>query len=389
VQRPPTLRALLAVAPLLAVAAPATSEAEEPAREPAPSSASESSTVITGYGEINLNRPLSNPAETVIDLRRFVFGLLHRFNERLKFASEVEVEHAVSSATDQGEVEIEQAFVEYQFTGSWAGRAGLILMPVGLLNETHEPTAYYGVERNFVETAIIPTTWREGALAAVGTFDNGLTLQAGVSTSFDINKWDPTSPEGRDSPLGSIHQELQFARARNVAGFGALNWRGIPGLLLGGFAFVGGISHGQPGTPSSTVVLWDVHARWTPWRLDLSALYTRGTISNTAALNTPFVGDPTLIPGAFFGWYVQAAIRAWSHGDLAASPFVRYERFNTASSYADIGQGLTPAALATEGVVTAGLNFYVTSGFVLKADVQFFENETDRNRFDFGLGWSF
>ncbi len=368
---------------------PAPAQAAPPAEPAATPPPGEPRVVLIGYGEINVNRPSSNAAATVADLRRFVFGFLYRFDERTKFVSEVEIEHAVSSADDPGEVEIEQAFVERQFTQALSGRAGLMLMPVGLLNETHEPTAYYGVERNFVETAIIPTTWREGGVQAVGAFANGLTLQAGLSTSFDLNKWDAAAGEGTESPLGSIHQELAVSRAHDVAGFGAVNYRGVPALLVGAFAFAGRASQGQPGTPSATVSLWDVHARWTPWRLDLSALYTRGNISSTAALNAPLVGNPTLIPETFDGWYAQGAIRAWSDGDMALSPFVRYERFNTGRSYADLGAGLTPAALETEGVFTAGVNFQVTSGVVLKADIQRFHVDTERNRVDLGLGWSF
>jgi hypothetical protein len=378
----------LALATLVA-AVPTASLAQAAGSEPAaglPSSAPP--LVITGYGEINYNRP-SDPADQVADLRRFVFGLHYRFAERTRLVSEVEIEHAVSSADDVGEVALEQAYVEHQFSATWAGRAGLILLPVGMLNESHEPTAYYGVERNFVETAIIPTTWREGAIQAVGTFENGLTLSAGVSTGFDINTWDATSGEGRAKPLGSIHQELSKARAHDGAVFAALNWRGVPGLLVGGSAFVGGAAQGQPGTPSTTTALWDVHARWTPWRLDLSALYARGSISNTAALNAPLVGNPTLIPATFFGWYAQAAVRAWSEGELALAPFVRYERFNTGASYADLGPGVTPADLETEAVLTAGVNFWVTAGVVLKADYQKFAVATTQDRIDLGLGWSF
>lgn len=346
------------------------------------------STVITGYGEINVNRP-SAARDARADLRRFVFGIHHRFDERTRLVSEVELEHAVTSSGDQGEVALEQAYVEYQLGAAWAARAGLVLVPMGFLNEVHEPTTYYGVERNFVETAIIPTTWREGALQIVGALESGFTIQAGLSTSFDLNRWDAASADGRESPLGSVHQEMQLARAHDVAGFAALDWRGLPGLQLGGAAFAGRASQGQPGTPRATVVLWDVHARWTPWRLDLAALYARGSISGTAALNAPLVGSPTLIPAAFQGWYLQAACRAWSQGNLALAPFLRYERFNTGSSYADLGPGLTPPALETEGVLTAGLSFHLTPGVVLKADVQRFRVATERNRVDLGVGWSF
>ena len=210
-----------------------------------PGLSAEPATVLTSYGEINYNRPTRDSKNTVADLRRFVLGYQHRFDEKTKVVTELEVEHAVSSADDPGEVEVEQAYVERQLAPNFAVRAGLFLMPAGLLNENHEPTAFYGVERNFVETAIIPSTWREGGIQIVGNFDNGLTAQAGITTGFDLTKWDATSTEGAESPLGSIHQELALAKARDLSVFGALNWRGVPGLLVGGSLFTGGATHGQ------------------------------------------------------------------------------------------------------------------------------------------------
>jgi hypothetical protein len=344
--------------------------------------------VLTSYGEINYNRPTRASEKTRADLRRFVLGFQHRFDARTKLVTEVEVEHSVSSAKDAGEVAIEQAYVERQLAPQWAVRGGLFLIPMGLLNETHEPTAYYGVERNFVETAIIPTTWREGGLQVVGAFDNGLTLQAGLSTGFDLTKWDAASSEGTESPLGASHQELALAKARDLSVFGALNWRGVPGLLVGSGLFTGGATHGQAAA-GARVTLWDAHARWTPGRWDLAALYSRGTISNTAALNAPLVGQATLIPKSFDGWYAQAAYKLWTDGDLALSPFVRWERFNTARSFDDLGPGLTPSAGPTERVITLGANLQLTPGIVVKADVQRFRENRDADRLNLGVGWSF
>ena len=333
-------------------AAPATAAASAPAAAvaaappAAPSTAqgpglAEPTTAIVSYAEISYSRPTNDTKNTVADLGRFVLGYQHRFDEKTKVVTELEVEHAVSSAGDRGEVEVEQAYVERQLSRDYSARAGLFLIPAGLLNENHEPNAYYGVFRNFVETAIIPSTWREGGLQIVGSYDNGLTAQAGVTTGFDLTKWDATSTEGAESPLGSIHQELQLAKARDLSVFGALNWRGVPGLHVGGSLFTGGATHGQSPT-SARVTLWDLHARYTPGRFDLSGVYSRGTISNTAALNAPLVGNPTLIPQSFDGWYAQAAYRAWSNADYSLAPFVRYEEFNTARSFADLGAGLTP-----------------------------------------------
>ena len=359
-----------------------------PAVAAMPVAPSEPATVLSSYGEINYNRPTKESEKTQADVRRFVIGLQHRFDSKTKVVGEVEVEHAVSSSGDPGEVAIEQAYIEHQLHPSLAMRAGLFLMPIGLLNEQHEPTAFYGVERNFVETAIIPTTWREGGVQLIGTFDNGLTLQGGVTTGFDLGKWDATSSDGRESPLGSIHQELALAKARDLSGFGAVNWRGIPGLLVGGSIFTGGATHGQA-VASARVTLWDLHARWTPGRWDLSALYARASISNTAALNAARVGNPTLIPKSFYGWYTQAAYRLWSQGDYALSPFVRLEQFNTAGSFADLGAGLTPSGAAAERVVTLGANLQVAQGVVLKADYQRFRENKDADRFNLGVGWSF
>lgn len=352
---------------------------------PAPT---EPATVITSYGEVNYNRPTHQGQKAEADIRRFVLGYQHRFDEKTKVVTELEVEHAVSSASDPGEVDVEQAYIERQLTPTWAARAGLFLMPVGLLNENHEPTAFYGVERNFVETAIIPTTWREGGVQAIGGFDNGLTFQAGLTTSFDLTKWDAASTEGKDSPLGSIHQEMALAKGHDVAAFAALNWRGVPGLLVGGSVFTGNATQALASV-TSRITLWDVHARWTPGRWDLSALYSGATISNTAALNAPLVGNPTLIPKSFDGWYVQSAYRLWQHEDYALAPFARYEQYNTARSYADLGPGLTPPSAPTEKVGTIGLNFQISPSVVLKADYQHFQVDPDLSRFDLGLGWSF
>ncbi len=279
---------------------------------------------IFGYGEVNYENYPRNRSQTQADLARAVIGIGYRFDDRTRFVSEFEWEHAITSSDDQGESEVEQFYVERSFTPQIAGRAGLFLIPSGLLNTAHEPTQYFGVTRNFVETSIIPTTWREGGLGVTGITDAGLTWDVGITTGFNLAKWDPTSDEGKASPLGSIHQELQFAKAANLSGYGALNWRGYPGLLLGGSIFAGKAGQEQPDFPSqnAVVTLAEAHARWTPGPFDLSALYARGHISDTAPYNQTVVGNPTLIPQDFYGWYAQAAWYAWQRGDYQFAPFV-------------------------------------------------------------------
>ena len=267
-------------------------------------------TTIYGYGELNYNH-FRDASRSQADLRRAVFGFGHRFDADTRFMSEFEFEHAVASSGDAGEAEVEQFYIDTRLAPSANLKAGLFLMPFGLLNESHEPTAYYGVERNFVETAIIPSTWREGGVGLYGSSDAGLAWDAGITTGFNLAKWDPASTSAcRQSPLGCVHQEMQLANAKDLALYGALNWRGTPGLVVGASLFSGGAGQGglvgssnpsaaaQPTLDGARVTLWDVHARWTPDRWDLSAVYAHGAISGTVAYNQapPQAGEATPHP---------------------------------------------------------------------------------------------
>lgn len=367
-----------------------------PATAPAPETTTAAATaaaqtVIGGYGEINYNRPTRNASQTQTDVRRAVIGIQHRFDERTRLVSEFEWEHAVTSAGDRGEAAVEQLYIEHELGTGLRAKAGLFLIPAGLLNESHEPTAFYGVERNFVETAIIPSTWREAGLALSKTLDNGLTWEAGITTGFDLTKWDAASSGGRESPLGSIHQEGQLAKSRNLSTYGALNWRGVPGLLLGGSVFTGKAGHGTPdfAAVDARVTLWDLHARYTPGRWDLSGVYARGTISKTDALNLTFAGNPTPVPSSFQGWYAQAAYQLWKSGHYSLLPFARYESFNTARRYASVPDGLAVATGPDERVATLGANLRIGEGVVLKADYQKFREDRSRDRLNLGVGFSF
>jgi outer membrane murein-binding lipoprotein Lpp len=356
-----------------------------------PAAALAADTVFSGYGEVNYNHPVRNASAAQADVRRAVIGIQHRFDEKTKVVAEFEWEHAVASAGDRGETEVEQLYVERDLASGVRARAGLFLMPVGLLNQTHEPTAYYGVERNFVETAIIPTTWREAGLGLSGEFGDGFAWDTGLTTGFDLGKWDPASGEGRESPLGAIHQEGQLAKSRDLSVHGALNWRGYPGLLVGGSVFSGKAGHATPDFAGNDarVTLVDLHTRLTPGAWDLSALWAYGRITNTGALNANFAGNPTPVPSSFAGWYVQAAYKLWQNDDYALSPFARVESFNTARSFASQPGGLDMAAAPYERVATVGANLMVGQGVVLKADYQKFRQDKSLDRVNLGVGFAY
>jgi len=366
---------------------------------------------VFGYGEIGYSRPSRNTNDTRADLGRAVFGFGYKFDEKTRFASEFEVEHAIASADDAGEFEVEQFYVDHMFTDKVGMTAGLFLMPVGLLNEHHEPTAYYGVYRNFVETLIIPSTWREGGFALHGNTDFGLNWNVGLTTGLDLSKWNftPETPLYNSAltlqtsgvaPMQATHQELSQANAKNASQYVSLNYQGVPGLQLGGSVFTGN-TVAAAGASNQRATLWETHARWTPGKWDLSALYAQGHLSNTAQVNAQFPGTANPMPASFYGWYLQAAYNAWQHDKYRAVPFARFERYNMGAKYEGIAPGFSavPSGAVTadgqtfarpyDAVWTAGLNFYLNPNVVFKLDYQWFRTNKDFNRLNLGMGLYF
>jgi hypothetical protein len=349
-----------------------------------------------------------------------VFGIGYRFDDRTLFNSEYEVEHAVSSSSDVGEFEVEQFYIDRLLNDKAAVRAGLILMPFGLLNEYHEPTNFYGVQRNFVETLIIPSTWREGGLAMHGDTDFGLQWNFGVTSDQDLSKWNfaPEFPqyvtaldlEDNDvAPLQATHQELALAKGQHLAEYLSLNYNGVPGLKVGGAIFTGKLAT-VPAPPNAPVpdaqhlTLWEGHVRWMPGDFDISALYARGAISNLAAINASNPGSPNPIPSSFYGYYGQVAYALYNKNGYRFSPFVRWERYNMGASYEGVPGPVIPIGLVPvsadpgdygywprnyDRVWTVGANYYLGPHVVLKADYQSFSVNSDFTRYDLGIGLNF
>ncbi len=356
-------------------------------------------TSIGGYGEMSYTRYLTKDDRTQADLKRFVLFLGHRFNEQISFNSELEWEHAIVSQSDQGESEIEQAFLTYQISSGLALKTGLFLIPFGFINPSHEPPTFYGVERNEIETRIIPSTWREGGLELSGTTETGFIWNVGITTGFDLAKFDDAS-----APLKASHQELQFAKARDLSYYGALAYK-ESGFTLGSALFMGNAFHGNADFKADStnpdfsgitghITLWDIHTRWQKNGWDFQALYANGTISDTdaidAVLKTYNLANPTssrpYVPSEFYGWLVQGAYTLWQEGDMSLTPFARFETYNT---QARLPNGFTSDLENADHVLTVGMSFKPRYDVVFKADYQKFNDNPDTNRWALGMGYMF
>jgi Phosphate-selective porin O and P len=342
-----------------------------------------------GYGELHYNNYKDGDKKDEIDFHRFVLFYGHKFNDRLRFYSELEVEHALVEGGD-GAVELEQAFLDYRINDAFNVKAGAFLIPMGILNETHEPPTFFGVERNEVESRIIPSTWREAGVGVNGEIVNGLRYDVGITSSLDAGKWG--EPE---KGIREMRTELREAAAHDFAFYGALNYRGLPGLAVGASIFTG--NTGQNGVTdaalkgvSGRVMLWDVHAQYRLGDLELRALYARGTLGDADKITAAAIarsGDSSQIaPSSFWGYYAEAGYHFRLGDEMELAPFARYERYNTQAS---VPSGLTADPKNNERVTTFGLNFKLHPQVVIKADYQDFKEDSKKDRFSLGLGYMF
>ena len=159
------------------------------------------STAIGGYGELTLNAPSNGP--NVVDMRRLVLYVGHNFTDKLRFYGELEVEHAVTSATDKGEFEVEQAFLDYLAWKPFNLRAGVIIIPMGIINVYHEPPTFNGVDRPETDTLIIPSTWREPGAGFFGEWRQ-VRYQAYAVNGFNADGFTASNGLRRRAPGGAV-----------------------------------------------------------------------------------------------------------------------------------------------------------------------------------------
>ena len=187
-------------------------------------------TTLGGYGELHYNSLRDQKGDSnkdQMDFHRFVLFVNHEFNDKMRLVTELELEHSLSGDGKPGEVELEQAYIQYDLTAKTSITGGLFLTPVGILNETHEPPTFYGVERNDVEKNIIPTTWWEGGAMVEHEFIDGLSANLSMTSGLNSNG-------SSNFAVRKGRQKVAEAEAKTFAYNGRLKYTAIPGLELAG-----------------------------------------------------------------------------------------------------------------------------------------------------------
>jgi hypothetical protein len=337
-----------------------------------PQVAKASRTTIGGYGELHYNNlNARDPSRDVemIDLHRFVLFFGHEFNDRTRFYSEVEVEHAFvadSGGDTPGEVEIEQAFIEFDLRQDLYAKAGVFLIPVGLLNDTHAPPTFYGVERNGVENIIVPSTWWEAGAVLNGRFGSGWNWDMAFTSGLNM----PTTGSNAFR-VRSGRQKIAKAVASDGAITGRLRYLGIPGLQ----AAVTVQYQFDPSQVSNdgldSGTLLEAHIDYQRNGFGLRALYSRWD----------FTGEAVEAAGADTqtGWYIEPSYRL----NDKIGFYTRYEDIDAARNQDKFSQW------------QVGLNWWPAQNVVIKLDYRDRSHNLDNSRgrdftgIDIGLGYSF
>lgn len=335
---------------------------------------------IGGYGEMhynNLERESASGSEDIeeIDLHRFVLYYGYAFTDTVRFYSEFEVEHTVAGEEKNGEVEIEQAYIEWDYLARQHAKAGVMLVPVGLLNLTHEPDTFYGVERNNVERNIIPATWWEGGVGLSGEAAPGLNYDVTVTEGL---KLDVTEDEdGEISGKFKVRdgrQQTSEATASDLAYTAAVNYTGVPGLQIGGAVryqddVLQGESVGE--TKEIDALLYEAHVDWHAGPFGVRALFASWELDD--AIETIKTGADKQE-----GLYIEPSYKITEKLGV----FTRYSEWDNQAGGND----------DTEyDQVDIGVNYWLTNSVVLKADIQNQDapSDVETDGFNLGVGWSF
>ncbi len=344
-------------------------------------SANNDAVTLGAYGEITYNQPEGDNGE--LDVQRLVMLLGYQFTDKVQFFTEIEFEHVE-------EVYVEQAFVNYNIANNVNLRAGLMLVPMGIINEYHEPTTFNGVERPAIAGSIVPTTWREIGVGVTGRINSAsLTYQAYIFNGFQSTTSDGTGLIGGSSGLRGGRQKGIKSTINTPNLSTKLEYYGILGMRLG---LAGYFGRTQAADEVDMLEGADVgmsmvglDARYVYRRFTARGEFIYASLSDTEDYNALTGRD---LGSALSGWYAEAAynlLPMTNKQKLFA--FARYEDYDT---HADVEGSLVENPAYDRNDITMGLSYHIAPGVVFKGDYQIKDNAVEgadaKNQLNFGVG---
>lgn len=343
---------------------------------------------IGGYGELLYERFAGAREDGApsgrtdqIDFVRAIVYVGYKFSDRWLFNSEIEFEH---SSTDQaGSVSVEFAYLEYRLSTHVGLRGGLLLPPMGFINELHEPPAFLGTDRPETERQIIPSTWRENGIGFFGEAA-GFAYRAYLVNGLDAVGGGTSNAGGFGAAgLRGGRQKGSKAVAEDFAGVARVDFLGARGVMLGVSAYLGnsGQRAPDPTSPGATIggrtFIWESHGQYRAYGFDLRALVAIATVDDVAAINAAKgLSGAASVGERLVGWYLQGGYDVLRQARTAHQlvPYLRYERLNT--------QDRVPAGFSADGgndrtIVSLGAAWKPIPHIAVKADYQLHRTAAD------------
>mgnify|MGYP001285570742 CR=1 FL=1 len=340
---------------------------------------------VSGYMDFHYNN--REDEDALLDFHRFVLLFSHSFSDRIRFVSELELEHAVVSNETDGELELEQAYVDFLITRSFNVRAGMLLAPVGIINERHEPPVFHGVERPFVDTVIVPTTWFDTGVGVHGEFRHGFRYRAYLMSPLDSTGF------SADQGIRDGRQKGAQSNARSMAATGRLEYVGHPGLVLG-TSFWSGDTGFQDLRFDTSVTMVEFDGRYRYGEFETRGEYAHGYLDGMGELNASrqrTVGVSPNVASQVRGFYLESSYFVSplpAPRELAL--FVRYENFDTQYR---MPTGFQPLKEFDRDALGFGLTYFPDPDIAVKLDYTVLRSQSDvvkaPDSLNIGLGWWF
>jgi opacity protein-like surface antigen len=355
---------------------------------------------IGGYGEANYINFIGDEESDDLDRSnalRTVIYIGYKFTDRIVFNSEIEFENATTENPNNGEeggfVSVEFAALDFLWRPEANFRAGLLLVPMGFLNEVHEPPFFYGVQRPEVEHDILPATWRENGVGLFGQLGESIEYRAYVMSGFNAQNFNVEGiRDGRQSGSLSLSEDFGFVTR--------VDWTPdvLPGFLLGGSFYVGDsgqdfeVAGGE--VPDARLWIFEGHTQYQNGPFHARGLFAFTSLSDARELNDVLSADPEFegpVADEMLGGYAELAYDVYpclfGGEDRQLEPFVRVEYVDT--QY-DVPSGFDPNRDQAFWVYAGGMNFYPHPNVVLKVEYRNLNTRGQGEKADeLGLGMGF
>lgn len=378
-----------------------------------------------GYGEIlyqhmdyGPNRMIGNGAEPdsrgIVDLPRMVLSLDYKFKNGFAFSTEIEFEHGGTGSTVEyeyeesgewetevekgGEVVLEQFFLSKYFSDAFILKAGHFLVPVGLTNQNHIPTQFFGSVRPEGENTILPLTWHETGLALAGRVKRWF-YEAQIISGLDAN--------GMTSQYwvkNARQSQYEYVKMNSPAFALRVDNRSIKYLKLGVSAYTG---KSAPNTSKpekyedidGRVNIVSADAVYNNRNLIFRGNVVYGTLGDSKAIyekNTNVLSryspySPSPVAENIITYSAEAGynILRFFNAKTKLYPFARYEYYNSMEKMENDGYA-DPRYRRT--VTTVGINYFPLNNLVIKVDYAMRKidggNYNDENTLGISIGYS-